>query len=119
MSIAYDATLPQFIKCDPVRVRRVLLNLASDAVTFTERGMVRIEVSRVDGAHVKISVADSGIGIGAEQLDRLFRRFTQADSSTTRRYGGTGLGLTISKTLVELMGGTIGVSSLPGAGSTF
>src|SRR5580704_14556140 len=112
-------TLPQFIKGDPVRVRQVLLNLASNAVKFTECGMVRIEVSRLDGAQVKISVADSGIGIGAEQMDRLFRRFTQADSSTTRRYGGTGLGLAISKTLVELMGGTIGAQSHEGTGSTF
>jgi CheY-like chemotaxis protein len=119
MSLAYDATLPRFIKGDPVRLRQVLLNLASNAVKFTERGAVRIEVSRLDEAQLKISVADSGIGITAEQLDRLFRRFTQADSSTTRRYGGTGLGLAISKTLVELMGGTIGAQSLPGAGSTF
>jgi len=119
MSLAYDATLPRFVKGDPVRLRQVLLNLASNAVKFTERGAVRIEVSRLDEAQFKISVADSGIGITAEQLDRLFRRFTQADSSTTRRYGGTGLGLAISKTLVELMGGTIGAQSLPGAGSTF
>ncbi len=119
MSLAYDATLPRIIKGDPVRLRQVLLNLASNAVKFTERGAVRIEISRPDEAQLKISVADSGIGITAEQLDRLFRRFTQADSSTTRRYGGTGLGLAISKTLVELMGGTIGAQSLPGAGSTF
>ncbi|HEY2635733.1 MAG TPA: ATP-binding protein, partial [Steroidobacteraceae bacterium] len=119
MSLAYDATLPRIIKGDPVRLRQVLLNLASNAVKFTERGAVRIEVSRLDETQLKISVADSGIGITAEQLDRLFRRFIQADSSTTRRYGGTGLGLAISKTLVELMGGTIGAQSLPGAGSTF
>jgi signal transduction histidine kinase/ActR/RegA family two-component response regulator len=119
MSLAYDATLPQFIKGDPVRLRQVLLNLASNAVKFTDRGTVRIEVSRLDAGQIKISVADSGIGIAAEQLDRLFRRFTQADSSTTRRYGGTGLGLAISKTLVELMGGTIGAQSHQGMGSTF
>jgi CheY-like chemotaxis protein len=119
MSLAYDATLPQYVKGDPVRLRQVLLNLAGNAVKFTDRGTVRIEVSRLDGAQVKIVVADSGIGITAEQLDRLFRRFTQADSSTTRRYGGTGLGLAISKTLVELMGGTIGAQSDPGMGSTF
>jgi signal transduction histidine kinase/CheY-like chemotaxis protein len=119
MSLGYDAALPRFIKGDPARLRQVLLNLAGNAVKFTERGTVQIEVSQLDGAQVKISVIDSGIGIAAEQLDHLFRRFTQADSSTTRRYGGTGLGLAISKTLVELMGGTIGAQSHEGTGSTF
>jgi signal transduction histidine kinase/CheY-like chemotaxis protein len=119
MSLHYEAALPSFIKGDPVRIRQVLLNLASNAVKFTERGAVRIEVSRLDGPQLKISVADSGIGISEEQMNRMFLRFTQADSSTTRRYGGTGLGLAISRTLVELMGGTIGVSSEPGVGSTF
>jgi signal transduction histidine kinase/CheY-like chemotaxis protein len=119
MSLAYEATLPTFIKGDPVRMRQILLNLASNAIKFTERGSVRIEVARPDGAQIKISVTDSGIGITEEQLNRMFRRFTQADSSTTRRYGGTGLGLAISKTLVQLMGGAIGVSSKPGIGSTF
>jgi signal transduction histidine kinase/CheY-like chemotaxis protein len=119
MSLHFEADLPAFIKGDPVRIRQVLLNLASNAVKFTERGAVRIEVSRLDGPQIKISVADSGIGITEEQMNRMFLRFTQADSSTTRRYGGTGLGLAISRTLVELMGGTIGVSSEPGVGSTF
>jgi signal transduction histidine kinase/CheY-like chemotaxis protein len=119
MSLAYDAALPGMIKGDPVRIRQVLLNLAGNAVKFTERGAVRIEVSLCDAAHVKISVVDSGIGITEEQMQRMFSRFTQADSSTTRRYGGTGLGLAISKTLVELMGGRIGVQSIPGQGSTF
>jgi CheY-like chemotaxis protein/anti-sigma regulatory factor (Ser/Thr protein kinase) len=119
MSIHYEAALSSFIKGDPVRIRQVLLNLASNAVKFTERGAVRIEVSQLDGPQIKISVADSGIGIAEEQMNRMFLRFTQADSSTTRRYGGTGLGLAISRTLVELMGGTIGVSSELGVGSTF
>jgi len=119
MTLAYDAALPRLIKGDPVRVRQVLLNLASNAVKFTDYGTVRIEVSRFDAEHLKISVVDSGVGITDDQLQRLFRRFTQADSSTTRRYGGTGLGLAISKTLVELMGGKIGAQSVPGAGSTF
>jgi CheY-like chemotaxis protein len=119
MSLACDATLPRFLLGDPVRIRQVLLNLAGNAVKFTERGTVRIDVARRGAAQLKISVTDSGIGITAEQLDRLFRRFTQADSSTTRRYGGTGLGLAISKTLVELMGGSIGADSRPGTGSTF
>jgi signal transduction histidine kinase/ActR/RegA family two-component response regulator len=123
MSLSYDTTLPRIVNGDPVRMRQVILNLAGNAVKFTERGAVGIEVSCVDAphtaAHAKISVVDSGIGISDEQLDRMFRRFTQADSSTTRRYGGTGLGLAISKTLVELMGGTIGVRSQAGVGSTF
>jgi signal transduction histidine kinase/CheY-like chemotaxis protein len=119
MSIHYEAALSSSIKGDPVRIRQVLLNLASNAVKFTERGAVRIEVSQLDGPQIKISVADSGIGIAEEQMNRMFLRFTQADSSTTRRYGGTGLGLAISRTLVELMGGTIGVSSELGVGSTF
>jgi signal transduction histidine kinase/ActR/RegA family two-component response regulator len=119
MNLSYDAALPRIIKGDPVRARQIVLNLAGNAIKFTERGTVGIEVSRLDAAHAKISVIDSGIGITDEQLDRMFRRFTQADSSTTRRYGGTGLGLAISKTLVELMGGTIGVRSQPGVGSTF
>jgi len=119
MTLSYDATLPRIVKGDPVRIRQVVLNLAANAVKFTERGTVRIEVSRFDEEHAKISVVDSGIGISEEQLGRMFHRFTQADSSTTRRYGGTGLGLAISKTLVELMGGTIGVRSQPGVGSTF
>ncbi len=119
MTLAYDDKLPRVIKGDPVRLRQVLLNLAGNAVKFTERGTVRIELSRLNEAEVKVSVVDSGIGITEEQLDRMFRRFTQADSSTTRRYGGTGLGLAISKTLVELMGGSIGVNSEPGVGSTF
>jgi signal transduction histidine kinase/CheY-like chemotaxis protein len=119
LTIEYGVEVPRFITADPVRVRQILLNLASNAVKFTERGRVRIEVTRPDAAHVRIAVVDSGIGIAPDQIDRLFRRFTQADSSTTRRYGGTGLGLAISKSLVQLMGGEIGASSEPGKGSTF
>jgi CheY-like chemotaxis protein len=119
MRLDYDVTLPPYIRGDPLRIRQVLLNLASNAVKFTERGTVRIGVSQLGESQLKVSVTDSGIGISEEQLNRMFVRFTQADSSTTRRYGGTGLGLAISKTLVELMGGTIGVTSQPGVGSTF
>jgi signal transduction histidine kinase/CheY-like chemotaxis protein len=119
MSLSYDGTLPRLIDGDPVRVRQVVLNLAGNAVKFTERGTVRIEAARVGATHVKVSIVDSGIGISNEHLERMFLRFTQADSSTTRRYGGTGLGLAISKTLVELMGGSIDVRSEAGAGSTF
>ena len=119
MSLIYDAALPRYLRGDPARIRQVLLNLAGNAVKFTERGAIRLDVARLDEDHIKISVTDSGIGIANEQLDRLFQRFTQADSSITRRYGGTGLGLAISKTLVELMGGRIGAESRPGIGSTF
>jgi signal transduction histidine kinase/ActR/RegA family two-component response regulator len=119
MTLEYDASVPHVITGDPARLRQVLLNLASNAVKFTERGGVSIEVSQPHAAHVRISVTDSGIGIAPQQLEGLFRKFTQADSSTTRRYGGTGLGLAISKSLVELMGGTIGAVSEPGRGSTF
>ncbi len=119
MALEYQQEVPAYIKGDPARLRQVLLNLASNAVKFTDSGCVRIDVTVPDPEHLKIAVTDSGIGISAEQLDRLFRRFTQADSSTTRRYGGTGLGLAISKHLVELMGGQIGADSSAGQGSTF
>ena len=119
LTLDYGPELPPFITGDPARTRQVLLNLASNAIKFTERGGVRIEVSQPDSGHLRVSVADSGIGITPEQLEKLFNRFTQADSSTTRRYGGTGLGLAISKRLVELMGGEIGAQSESGKGSTF
>jgi signal transduction histidine kinase/CheY-like chemotaxis protein len=119
MVIEYQPDVPAHVKGDPARLRQVLLNLASNAVKFTDRGCVRIDVSLTDPGHLRIAVTDSGIGITSEQIDKLFKRFTQADSSTTRRYGGTGLGLAISKHLVELMGGQIGADSSAGGGSTF
>ena len=104
---------------DPTRVRQVLLNLAGNAVKFTEKGRVAVTVARSDGLNLRVAVTDSGLGIPQERLDRLFKKFSQVDSSTGRRYGGTGLGLAISKQLVELMGGRIGVESRFGEGSTF
>ena len=108
---------------DPGRIRQVLTNLVSNAVKFTETGHVIIGVgceTKPDGATVfHFSVEDTGIGIPEEKLDYIFEKFTQADASTTRRYGGTGLGLAISRQLVECMGGTMGVSSRVGKGSTF
>jgi signal transduction histidine kinase/ActR/RegA family two-component response regulator len=117
--VQYDPLLPKFIKGDPVRIRQVLLNLAGNAVKFTEGGSVLISAARIDSTHVKISVTDTGIGIPTEQMATLFQQYSQGDSSRTRRYGGTGLGLAISKTLVDLMGGEIGALSNLGQGSTF
>jgi signal transduction histidine kinase/FixJ family two-component response regulator len=119
LDLVYAAGVPHAVRGDPARIRQVLLNLASNAVKFTERGGVRIEVGLASGGLLRLSVTDTGIGIAPEQLPKLFQRFTQADSSTTRRYGGTGLGLAISKRLVELMGGEMGVESEQGRGSTF
>ncbi|MCZ8043995.1 MAG: PAS domain S-box protein [Beijerinckiaceae bacterium] len=108
---------------DPTRLRQVLLNLLGNAIKFTEAGKVSLKVDRDQDGSVatglRFSVSDTGIGIVDDQLARVFERFTQADSSTTRRFGGSGLGLTISKRLVELMGGRIWVTSTLGQGSVF
>jgi signal transduction histidine kinase/CheY-like chemotaxis protein/HPt (histidine-containing phosphotransfer) domain-containing protein len=114
---------PEGLRGDPQRVRQVLVNLLSNGVKFTETGEVVVRVaatSEGDGRHrFEFTVRDTGIGIPAERLDRLFKSFSQVDTSTTRHYGGTGLGLAICKRLAELMGGTVGVESTPGKGSTF
>jgi signal transduction histidine kinase/CheY-like chemotaxis protein len=108
---------------DPFRLRQILLNLISNALKFTEQGEIIVSVSAVTGTNdselISFTVRDTGIGIAENKLEAIFESFTQADSSTTRKYGGTGLGLTISRSLVELMQGTISVESEPGKGSSF
>jgi len=115
--------LPPAVLADPMRLRQILANLVNNAIKFTEQGgvVVRAELLRreAERAWVRLSVEDTGIGIPPERLHAIFEAFTQADSSTTRRYGGTGLGLTICKRLAELMGGHIDVRSEVGRGSTF
>jgi PAS domain S-box-containing protein len=118
-----DSSVPDCVCGDATRIRQVLTNLANNAVKFTEVGEVCVHVTgTVDESSVvelRFEVVDTGIGIDPEAQDSIFESFAQADGSTTRRYGGTGLGLTIAKQLVSLMGGTIGVRSEPGQGSTF
>ncbi len=115
--------IPPAVSTDPMRLRQILTNLVNNAIKFTEQGevVVRAELlgQEEERAWVRLSVEDTGIGIPPERLHAIFEAFTQADSSTTRRYGGTGLGLTICKRLAELMGGRIDVRSEVGRGSTF
>jgi two-component system sensor histidine kinase RpfC len=121
--IVVSPDLPFLVIGDMTRIRQVLSNLLSNAAKFTEKGQVTLKVLRESedgsGLVVRFEVTDTGIGMSEEQRKRIFDRFTQADASITRKYGGTGLGTTISKELVELMGGQIGVESSPGRGSTF
>jgi len=123
LAILADPNLPRRVEGDPGRVRQVLLNLVRNAIKFTDRGHVLVraatEALEGDRATLRFEVCDSGIGIPAERMDRLFRAFSQVDASTTRRYGGTGLGLAICRRLVEAMQGTIRVRSTVGTGSVF
>jgi PAS domain S-box-containing protein len=120
---AIASDVPEFALGDPARLRQVLGNLLGNAIKFTERGQVALEAELLsktrDEIRLKFTVSDSGIGIRADERERLFDTFTQVDESATRKYGGTGLGLAISKQLVELLGGEIGVESEPGKGSSF
>jgi signal transduction histidine kinase/DNA-binding response OmpR family regulator/HAMP domain-containing protein len=122
-----DPGLPQQLMGDPVRIRQILMNLLGNAIKFTSSGEVLVSVAKEEITRwqnksyqqISISVKDTGIGIPAEKIAEIFESFTQADSSTTRRFGGTGLGLTIAKSLTEMMGGTLRAISEPGKGSTF
>jgi len=117
------AEVPDYLSGDALRIRQILLNFVGNAIKFSELGEIAVGVSLVtqDGASVvlRLEVADQGIGISAEQQERLFRPFAQADESATRRHGGTGLGLIISRRIARLMGGDAGVDSTPGEGSRF
>jgi len=119
----FESTVPDRLQGDPARIRQVLTNLMGNAIKFTDKGEVSLEVrlrSRTETeASIRLSVNDTGIGISKEAQAKIFESFTQADGTTSRKYGGTGLGLTISRQLTELMGGTIGIDSVVGRGSTF
>ena len=123
LNIDVDPDVPRVLKGDPLRLGQVLTNLLNNAVKFTETGEIRLRASLAErhGERVKLlfSIQDTGIGMSTEQSAQLFQPFVQADSSTSRKYGGTGLGLTICKRLVDMMDGDIRVDSQPGAGSTF
>ncbi|HVI64265.1 MAG TPA: GAF domain-containing protein, partial [Bradyrhizobium sp.] len=118
-----DAGSQDALVGDPTRVRQILFNLLSNAIKFTDHGVVRVHAGTLPlgggSTRTTLAVSDTGIGMGAEQLARLFQPFVQADSSTTRQFGGTGLGLSIIQRLAQVMGGDVAVESAPGAGSTF
>lgn len=123
LQVSIMPEVPPALRGDPHHLRQVLINLAGNAIKFTERGSVTVHVSLIgeteQAIRVKFSVRDTGIGISQDAQDRIFESFVQADQSTTRRFGGTGLGTTIAKQLVELMGGRMGLESAVGLGSTF
>ena len=121
--INIDSKIPRFIMVDPVRVRQILANLLSNALKFTEKGEIELKASLIamndNRGHIRFSVRDTGIGISEKQKEKLFKAFSQADSSTTRKFGGTGLGLVISDQLAQKMGGKLEVESVQSEGSEF
>ncbi|MDX8400712.1 MAG: ATP-binding protein, partial [Gallionellaceae bacterium] len=118
-----DSSIPQYLRGDPLRLIQVLINYTNNAIKFTERGEIVIRAimlsASADGIVLRFEVQDTGIGLGAEEIPKLFQVFQQTDSSISRKYGGSGLGLAICKRLVTLMGGDVGVESVLGKGSTF
>ena len=123
LHVRYLTPVPERIHTDPTRLRQILLNLVGNSLKFTQEGEVRIDISLVAEAgrppQVDLAVVDTGIGLTDDQMSRLFQPFVQADNSTTRKFGGTGLGLTISRRLAQMLGGDIHVSSVFGEGSRF
>jgi PAS domain S-box-containing protein len=121
LNATLDSDVPAWVEGDPTRLRQILLNLLTNAIKFTERGHVDVRVlcDPSDPERLRFEVADTGIGIAADRYDALFCEFSQLDKSTTRLYGGSGLGLALSKRLTQAMSGEIGLTSAPGSGSTF
>ncbi|MBY6129622.1 response regulator [Qipengyuania aquimaris] len=120
LELAVEDDVPEWVESDPTRLRQIMLNLVGNAVKFTHSGRIDVSARVADGGKALcIAVTDTGIGIAADKLDRIFEKFTQAENDTDRHYGGSGLGLTISAQLAELLGGKISVASEPGVGSTF
>jgi len=118
-AVEVAADVPRTIETDPQRLEQVLKNLLSNAIKFTETGRVRLSIEMDSDSDIRFAVTDTGIGIARDQQQSVFEAFQQADGTISRRYGGTGLGLSISRQLVRLLGGTIGLQSEPGRGSTF
>jgi len=115
-----ESPLPQFIQTDPVRLKQILFNLVNNAIKFTAEGVIRININFNEKSNkLHIDIIDTGIGISSDKMNKLFMPFSQADSSTTRQYGGTGLGLYISRQLISMLGGDIRVESVPGLGTKF
>src|SRR5262249_17967547 len=123
LSVERQADLPERLRGDPARLLQILFNLVNNAVKFTERGSVAIRIGARDlpdgRVELDVAVIDTGIGVDPALQSKLFGKFAQADASMTRRFGGSGLGRAIYRQLVTLMGGTIGLDSRPGEGSTF
>src|SRR5207248_2551593 len=114
--------LPRVVRTDPLRVKQIIMNLLGNALKFTEHGEIclRVQCETLEAdSRISFEISDTGVGMTSEQMSRLFQPFMQADDSTTRRFGGTGLGLTISQRLSRVLGGDISVTSTPGEGSAF